>query len=1236
MNEELLKLTCSHLPVGVVLFDKDGNAVFTNGKHPELGASNLFADRIFPDWVYTKLSSGEDVDFTLESDKEEGSVHFRIKIVVVRDEAGQICQYLETSEDISEKVFLENKLGNLKKDLMMALSIGKILAWEYDIKSKFFRVLMGEALTPELVSSEDTAKIIHPDDYLEMINMFEALSTGKIRKGKMMLRIFVDRDSSYHYFENEMQARADLNGGISYIIGTQRDVTDEKIAQDALKKTRQNLQLALEAGKMSVWDYDVETKFFSVINGIDQEKDSVSYDDHFNMIEPSSLENAKLCFGQVLSGEKEKGENIYKLAGKELYRLTIFFATKEDGVVTHVIGTSQDVSEKHLQTLALQRSKEELSLVFESGDLSAWSYDVRTRRFNTLYGKSISGDGMSWEENLSKLHPGDWQMQTDVFDALISGKESKAKIVSRYLDKDTGEVSRYLDARMFAYRENGETVMVIGTERDMTKDYLYQKDLEEYAQKMSLINEFCDIIQWDYYPDKHVLNTYTPKAILPDVDFTLDDYLRFVHPNDRQKVKETFQRADNKESDSIVLEIDLMIPQSSDYARVVIDGIPIMDKAGQIIKYTGIRRNIDKYVKLNRELDEKTTINKLILDNINTRMIFFTTDCSIKWSNVTVDDEVRQLLRFSAYRQGEFCHFLRDGKCANPGVCLVKKAISSRQNANYEFVVEGGNVVDGLSVPVFDSDNNVQGALLKLSNITQKKKYIENLHKAKEDALFANHLLTTIVERLPSALFIKDSSNDLRYIMANSQYCDGIGKDVSEIIGKTDAEIFDAGLAETFYFYDMMLVQGEKNIVSYETEVKSKEKAVGKTIIWQIYKSAIVTKDNKLLILGVAMDVTSMHNINKDLMAAREKAMQSDKLKTAFLANMSHEIRTPLNSIIGFSDLLIETDDPAEKEEYNMRINTNSEMLLRLVGDILDLSKIEAGTLEFVREKTDVTSYLSELVSTAQLRNTNPNVTLVFENPYESCYITIDKSKMGQVMNNFLNNAFKYTEKGTITAGYKIEDGGLKLYVRDTGVGIQEDKKYRVFNRFDKLDAFAQGTGLGLSIVKALSEEGGGKVGFESTYGVGSYFWSWKPFSDIDIIDKGGFLDPNLETEPSRPRRILVAEDNESNFMLTQYILCDYDVSRAKDGAEAVEKAAREHFDLIMMDVKMPVMNGLDATREIRQFDRDIPIIAVTANAFVSDYENAIAAGCNIFMPKPIKREELLRTIAKLLSDSQE
>lgn len=386
---------------------------------------------------------------------------------------------------------------------------------------------------------------------------------------------------------------------------------------------------------------------------------------------------------------------------------------------------------------------------------------------------------------------------------------------------------------------------------------------------------------------------------------------------------------------------------------------------------------------------------------------------------------------------------------------------------------------------------------------------------------------------------------------------------------------------------------------------------------------------------GIAINNTKWEKMAQELKEMKDKAELSDRLKSAFLANMSHEIRTPLNAIVGFSELMVHCDDPAEKEEYWNIIDSNNELLLRLINDILDLSKIESGILDRKREKFNLAQVCSELYTMIQPKVTNPNVEFRLDNSHPDCWIFLDRNRLKQVWMNFLSNAVKCTKSGYIKMGYSIEKEGIRIYVEDTGAGIQKQLQDRVFGRFQKLNEFAQGTGLGLAISKAIVEAAGGKIGFRSEPGSGSIFWAWIPCEvciqgQTDPIDqpqaKAQFVHNGISEEKIK---ILVAEDNDSNYSLVRHILKDYNLIRVENGVEAIEKIRYEKFNLVLMDLKMPVMGGLEATRRIREFNTEIPIIALTANAFDSDRISAIDVGCNAFLAKPVKRKQLLELLTR-------
>ena len=236
------------------------------------------------------------------------------------------------------------------------------------------------------------------------------------------------------------------------------------------------------------------------------------------------------------------------------------------------------------------------------------------------------------------------------------------------------------------------------------------------------------------------------------------------------------------------------------------------------------------------------------------------------------------------------------------------------------------------------------------------------------------------------------------------------------------------------------------------------------------------------------------------LMFEVKRADEANRLKSAFLANMSHEIRTPLNAIVGFSNLLAETDDPVEKQEFIHIISTNNELLLQLINDIIDMAKIESGSLDFTYSQIDINELMEEICSQMILKNKSEAVSISFDEKLPQCLIYTDRNRLMQVMINFLTNALKFTPEGAVSFGYTIEESGkaIRFYVKDTGIGIPQDKKDKIFDRFVKLNTFAQGTGLGLPICAMIAEKFGGSIGVESEEGKGSLFWLSIPMKESE------------------------------------------------------------------------------------------------------------------------------------------
>lgn len=407
-------------------------------------------------------------------------------------------------------------------------------------------------------------------------------------------------------------------------------------------------------------------------------------------------------------------------------------------------------------------------------------------------------------------------------------------------------------------------------------------------------------------------------------------------------------------------------------------------------------------------------------------------------------------------------------------------------------------------------------------------------------------------------------------------------------------------------------------------------------IEWVEAQAAVETRDENgkpLTLVGSSLVITKRKKMEMELTTARDRAEESNRLKSAFLANMSHEIRTPLNAIVGFSGILASTDEEQERQEYVSIIENNNTLLLQLISDILDLSKIEAGTLEFQYSNIELNTTMSELANSLRLKLKSDKVQLNFTPTIESCFIHTERNRLSQLLINLINNAIKFTTEGSINFGYELRDKEIYFYVTDTGCGIPNEKQKSIFGRFVKLNNFAQGTGLGLSICQTLVEHMGGSIGVESEEGKGSTFWFTLPYNPANTTDDN-IKKPDIQPITIKKNKItiLIAEDNESNYKLFASILKgEYQLIHAWNGEEAVEMFKKYNPQIILMDINMPVMNGYEATKEIRKYSAKVPIIAVTAFAYASDEQKVMESGFDGYMPKPINARQLKAQLTDIM-----
>ena len=413
-------------------------------------------------------------------------------------------------------------------------------------------------------------------------------------------------------------------------------------------------------------------------------------------------------------------------------------------------------------------------------------------------------------------------------------------------------------------------------------------------------------------------------------------------------------------------------------------------------------------------------------------------------------------------------------------------------------------------------------------------------------------------------------------------------------------------------------------------------------------------EERDLLLQKIAEANAKCQAVEKELDAAKakiseyeEKARRAEKasqMKSLFLANMSHEIRTPLNAIEGFSRVMAETDSAEDRMKYMEIVESNNSRVLALIDEILDLSRVEAGEVTIKKQMVD----LSELCRTIQLIfkfRCPDTIQLTTSKPNMNVLLNTDANRITQIFSNLISNALKHTTEGRITYGYRLKNDGqeVEFFVTDTGTGIAPEDLEDIFKTYMSRDAEAQkGYGLGLSLCKIIVEKMGGTIGVDSKLGEGSTFYFTIPFEgSIGGMVRNGHTTTNsrtirvtTHTNMQSAPLILVAEDEDSNYELVRIVLQKrYRLLRAKNGIEAVTFCEDDRPDLILMDIRMPDMNGLDATRIIKEVNHDIPIVALSAYAFDENIREAKMAGCDEFMAKPFRVENLIEMVKKYLDE---
>lgn len=816
----------------------------------------------------------------------------------------------------------------------------------------------------------------------------------------------------------------------------------------------------------------------------------------------------------------------------------------------------------------------------------------------------------------------------------------------------------------------GTVTSVIGVARDITENRLSQDALARSEERLNLALQAPKLGMWDW-------NVKTGKVYfspiwmsmlgyLPDeLPHELETWEQLLHPMEKEDTLKTIQEVIRKNASSFETEFRLRHKNGS-YIWIRSMGRAVgFDEAGNTARLTGIHENIDKRKKdelvrrvlfdISNAVSSTRSLDELYL-NIRESLgrVVDTTNCFLALYNEKSDtltlpfmeDEKDSFTEFPA-RKTLTSYVIRTGEAQ-----LVDIEREKELTHQGEIEPVGAPCISWLGVPLRHEGKTI--------GVFAVQSYSEDVIYTSSDAdllEFASDQIALAIERRRQQDHLRSSQEKQRRVFEsspdsmlvvdrnamildyNSAFLESFNVDADMVIGQKIFRFIDRSQwRQSIQDFNETWEKGFLKNLEYQIVRPDGVRFDGEVSSGAIYSSE-GEPDSMVLILK---NITERKEAERKLIEAKYKAEESDRLKTAFLSNMSHEIRTPMNAIVGFSELLSDEGlSVEERRDFIAQINQGADDLMRLIDDIIDIAKIEAGQVNvhiaecFVRElfKELHLMFLQNIK-----RSGKPEVTLniQWDWPVSDLAIYTDPFRLKQILVNLLSNAVKFTEKGEIVLGIEEHPEGIRFYVKDSGIGIRDEKQKVIFDRFmqghETKTKLYGGTGLGLAICKNLTEILGGEIGVQSKSGHGATFWFILPRNEVPLKYEAALRTPASEVKSWEGKKLLIAEDDHSNYYFLFEALRDtgVEVLWSKDGMETLE-LFREHqdLDLVLMDINMPIRNGYECTKIIKEERPGLPVIAQTAYAMSGEREFSREAGCDDYLSKPIKVKELLDTLAK-------
>lgn len=1131
-------------------------------------------------------------------------------------------------------------------------------------QSEFYRILFETSLDPILIldnnkfieintSALEALKAVnkkevfnmHPADLSPELQPDKRFSREKadeiikktFEKGSMRFE-WMHKDFQGHEFLVEVSLTKVPFKGRVVLFTVWRSLREREVIQSKLRENEERFRTLVEVSPAGIGihlrgtiEY-LNQKGISILGGntFDEFKGKSIY----NFVHPQSLSKVVDRVTQVTKEQKQVAlteQKFLTISGKMLYVETVVQPIDYKGNKAVMIVFNDITKRKEIER-KIKESELKYRLLYED---SPYGISLMKDRFIDCNQRLCE----MWEcekEDIVGSTPGDFSpiKQPDGLASIMKSerfiaKAFSGKTVSFYWQHKTLK-GRLIDTNIILklVEVNDERV-ILASVYDITEQRKAQAALKESERRFK---EMATLLPETVY-EMNLKGEFTfiNEPGLHRWGYLLDDYRKgisvfdVIHENYHDKIRKDFSNIHNRINKTRKDEY-LAIRKNGEQFPVVIYSVVIL-KNDYPVGYRGVAIDISDRKNYEARIKKTTERYRAIVENINEALILHEDDGTI----VEVNDYSKTLTGYSKkHLIGENVSILGN----EISVASRLNKVSTDKHLEIEDVI---TTKDSKFVPVWISAKaiTIQGKKYIQSFLTDitKRKEAEVALKRSEDKL------RKITDNISDVIIQTTNDGTITYISPAVKPT--LGYDVKEMLGKNAFDFLHSGDVKKAFTDVKESSPRESKLIEYRVKHQSGE------FIWMESRSQTIFDDynNPIGMVAGFRDITERIEYERKLKKAKDDAESADKLKSAFLANMSHEIRTPMNGILGFAELLRDSDlTENERSEYVEIINNRGNDLLTIINDIVDISKIEANLLKVNRSEFDVADLLEDVHvlfkgDVIRKRKEHIKVKVVIDLKPDEYGIVSDAGRLRQVLINLLSNALKYTEEGEISFGCRKVNNKIEFFVEDSGIGIPESMHTLVFERFRQVDDSETrkfgGTGLGLSICKGLIELLGGSIYVKPKSTPGALFVFEIPYEPINYISRVATNTPEctINNYTWDGKKVLIVEDDQVSFFLLKAILAktQIQITHANNGEKAIELFNENKFDIVLMDIQLPKMNGYEVTKVIKENNPYIPVIAQTANAMADDKEKVLKGGCNDYLSKPVVGDELLMIMSKYL-----